>query len=100
MGPGNINFQRSLLRSQSLTSQPLLQLTTKDFVSTGWNAYSVQRQSYPEPSLFMLIRQCRERERASARISRPKAYSHRNEILKGMAKLKFRKMSNIGVNMP
>jgi hypothetical protein len=48
----------------------------------------------------MLIRQCRERERASARVSRPKAYLRRDEILKGIAKLKSGKMGNIGVNMP
>jgi hypothetical protein len=88
------------LRTQSLSSQPSLQLMTRDCVSTGRNAYSVRRQSYPEPSLFMLIRQCRERERASARVSRPKAYSRRDEILKGMAKLKSEKMGNVGVNMP
>jgi hypothetical protein len=72
----------------------------KDCVSTGWNAYSVRRQSYPEPSLFTLIRQCRKWEHASVGISRPKAYSRRDEILKGMAKLKSGKMGNVGVNMP
>jgi hypothetical protein len=64
-----------LLWTQLLTSQPPLQLTTRDSVSTGRNAYSVWRQSYPEPSLFTLIWQCRERERAFAGISHLKAYS-------------------------
>jgi hypothetical protein len=89
-----------LLQTKSLTSQPSLQLSTRDCVSTGRNAYSVRYQSYPEPSLFTLIRQCRERERASAGVSCPKAYSHRDEILKGMAKLKSEKMGNVGMNMP
>jgi hypothetical protein len=89
-----------LHRTQSLTRQPSLQLSTRDCISSGRNAYSVRRQSYPKPSLFMLIRQCREWERASAGVSCPKAYSRRDEILKGIAKLKSEKMASIGVNMP
>jgi hypothetical protein len=89
-----------LLWTQSLTRQPSLQLSTRDCVSSGRNAYSVRRQSYPEPSLFTLIRQCKEWERTSARVSRPKAYSRWDEILKGIAKLKSMKMGSIGVNMP
>jgi hypothetical protein len=89
-----------LLRTQSLIRQPSLQLSTRDCISLGWNAYSVRGQSYPESSLFLLIRQCRERERASTGVSHPKAYSHRDEILKGIAKLKSGKMGSVGVNMP
>jgi hypothetical protein len=75
-------------------------MSTRDCVSSGRNAYSVRRQSYPELSLFTLIRQCRERERASAGVSRPKAYSYQDEILKGIAKLKSGKIGSVGVNMP
>jgi hypothetical protein len=89
-----------LLRIQLLSSQPSLQLSTRDLVSMGLNAYSVRRQSYLEPSLFTLIRQCREWKRASAGVSSPKAYSRQDEILRGMAKLKSGKMGNVGVNMP
>jgi hypothetical protein len=89
-----------LLQTQSLTRQPSLQLSTRDCISSGQNAYSVRCQSYPELSLFTLIRQCREREHASAGVSHPKAYSRRDEILKGIAKLKSGKMDSVGVNMP
>jgi hypothetical protein len=89
-----------LLQTQSLTRQPSLQLSTRDCVSSGRNAYSIRHQSYPKPSLFMLIRQCREREPASTGVSRPKAYSRRDEILKGIAKLKSGKIGSVGVNMP
>ena len=77
-----------------------MQLLTRGCVSSGQNAYSVRRQSYPEPSLFTLIWQSREQECASARVSRPNAYSHQDKILKGIAKLKSRKMDSIGVNQP
>jgi hypothetical protein len=92
--------QRRLLRTQLLTRQPSLQLTSSDCLSSGQNAYSIRPQSYSEPSLFTLIRQCRERECASAGVSRPKAYSCWDEILKGIAKLKSGKMGSVGVNMP
>jgi hypothetical protein len=92
--------RRRLLRTQSLTKQPSLQLTMRNCLSSGQNAYSVCPQSYPEPSLFTLIRQCKKWERASAGVSRPKAYSRGDEILKGIAKLKSEKMGSVGVNMP
>ena len=89
-----------LLRTQSLTRQPSLQLLTRDCISSGWNAYFVRRQSYLEPSIFMLIWQSRERECASAGVSCPKAYSHQDEILNGIAELKAGKMGSVGMNMP
>ena len=64
-----------LHRTQSLTRQPFLQLSTRGCVSSSRNAYSVRRQSYPEPSLFMLIWQSKEWERAAVGVSHPKAYS-------------------------
>jgi hypothetical protein len=66
----------------------------------GRTAYSDRRQSYVEPSLCLLIRQCRERERASSRITRPKAYSRRDEILRGMVKLKSREIGTVEVKKP
>jgi hypothetical protein len=66
----------------------------------GQTAYSSRRQAYPEPSLCSLIRQCRERERASSGITRQKAYSHRDEILRGMAKLKSKEMGTEEVKKP
>jgi hypothetical protein len=66
----------------------------------GQTAYSARRQSYPEPSLYSLIWQCRERERASSRITRPKAYSRRDEILRKMAKLKSVEMDIVEVKKP
>jgi hypothetical protein len=69
-------------------------------LSMGPTAYSSRRQSYPEPSLCSLIRQCRERERASSRITRPKAYSRRDEILRGIAKLKSKEMGTKEVKKP
>ena len=55
--------QGHLLWTQSLTRKPSLQLSTRGCVSSGQNAYSIHRQSYPKPSLFKLIWQSRERER-------------------------------------
>ena len=89
-----------LLRTQSLIRQPSLQLLTKGCVSSGRNAYSVHHQSYPELSLFMLIRQSRERDCASARVSCPKAYLRQDKIPKGIAMLKSEKMDGVGVNFP
>jgi hypothetical protein len=63
-------------------------LLSSDLVLAGQNAHSIRRQSYPEPSLFMLIWQCRKWEYASSGICHLKAYSHWDKILKGMAKLK------------
>lgn len=85
-------------RTQSLTRQPSQQLSTRGCVSSGRNAYSVRRQSYPEPSLFTLIRQSRERDRASSGVSRPNPYSRRDEIMRGIAKLKSGKLDTAGVN--
>ena len=77
-----------LRRTQSLTRQSFLQLSMRGCVSSGRNAYSVRCQFYPEPSLFTLIRQSRERERASTRVFRPKAYLRRDKVLRGIAKMK------------
>jgi hypothetical protein len=66
----------------------------------GSTAYSSRRQSCPEPSLCLLIWQCRKHEHASSRITRPKAYSHRDEILKGIAKLKSKEMGTKKVKKP
>ena len=68
--------------------------------SSGWNAYFVCCQSYPEPWMFMLIWQSREQERASVGISRPKAYLCQDKILKRITMLKSGKMGNVRVNMP
>ena len=48
----------------------------------------------------MLIRKSKERERVSTGVSYLKAYSCRDEILKGIAKLKSGKMGSIGMNLP
>jgi hypothetical protein len=66
----------------------------------GRTAYSDRRQSYPEPSLCLLIRQCREREHTSSGITRPKAYSCRDEILREMAKLKSGEIGIVEVKKP
>jgi hypothetical protein len=63
----------------------------------GRTAYSAKRQSYPEPLLCLLIRQCKEREHTSSGITYPKAYSRRDEILREMAKLKSAEMGTVEV---
>ena len=66
--------------------------SSRHLLSVGPTIYSSRRQSYPESSLYLLIWQCRECERASSGISHPKAYSHRDKILRGIAKLKSKEM--------
>jgi hypothetical protein len=69
-------------------------------MSVGRIAYSARRQSYPEPSLSLLIRQYRECEHTSSGITCPKAYSRRDKILRGMAKLKSQEMGTVEVKKP
>ena len=90
--PRRLDKEGRLLRTQSLLNQRSPRLSSRHLLSVGPIAYSSKRQSYPKPSLFSLIRQCRERERASSGINHPKAYSCRDEILKGIAKLKSKEM--------
>jgi hypothetical protein len=95
MRPRHLDKEGRLLRTQSLSSQPYPWYSSRELLLVGRTAYSDRRQSYPEPSLCSLIRQCRERECASSGITCPKAYSYRDEILRGMAKLK---LGEIGTN--
>jgi hypothetical protein len=81
-----------LVRTQSLSWQPSPPLSSGDLVSMGRNAHAIKRQSYPEPSLFLLSRRSREREQVFTRTSWPMPYSSSDEIMKGMAKLKAREM--------
>jgi hypothetical protein len=48
------------IRTQSLSWQPSPPLSSGDLVSMGQNAHTIRRQSYPEPSLFLLNRRSRE----------------------------------------
>jgi hypothetical protein len=89
-----------LLLTESLSNQHSPGYSLKELLSVGSTAYSSRRQSYPEPSLCSLIRQCRERERASSGITRPKAYSRRHKILRGIAKLKSKEMDTKEVKKP
>jgi hypothetical protein len=98
--PRRLDKEGQLLRTQSLSNQRSPGYSSRELLSVGPTAYSCRRQSYPEPSLCSLIRQCRERERASTGITRPKAYSCRDEILRGIAKLKSKEMGTKEVKKP
>jgi hypothetical protein len=89
-----------LLWIQSLLNLRSLGYSLRELLSVGLTAYSSRCQSYPEPSLCLLIRQCRERECASAGITRPKACSSRDEILRGITKLKSKEMGTKEVKKP
>jgi hypothetical protein len=89
-----------LVRTQSLSWQPLPPLSSSDLVSMGRNAHAIKCQVYPEPSLFSLSQRSREREQVSAGISWPMPYSRRVEIMRGMAKLKAREMGNVELKKP
>jgi hypothetical protein len=69
-------------------------------VSVGRNMHAIRHQSYPEPSLFSLSRRSRERKQVSAGTSWPMPYSRRDEIMRGMAKLKAREMGNVELKKP
>jgi hypothetical protein len=98
--PRCLDKEGQLLRTQSLSNQQSPGYSSRELLSVGLIAYSCRRQSYPEPSLCLLIRQCRERERASIGITCPKAYSRRDEILRGIAKLKSKEMGTKEVKKP
>jgi hypothetical protein len=98
--PRRLDKESRLLQTQSLSNQQSLGYSSRELLSVGPTAYSSRRQSYPEPSLCSLIWQCRERERASSGITRPKAYSRRDEILRGIAKLKSKEMGTKEVKKP
>jgi hypothetical protein len=85
------------VRTQSLSSQPSPPLSSSDLVLVGRNAHASRRQSYPEPSLFSLSRRSRgrEQEQVSTGTSWPMPYSRRDEIMRGMAKLKAREMGSV-----
>jgi hypothetical protein len=93
---GHLDKEDQLLRIQSLSCHPYLRYSSRELLPAGRTAYFARHQSYPKPSLSLLIWQCRERERTSFR--RPKAYSHRDEILRWMAKLKSQEMGIEEVN--
>jgi hypothetical protein len=57
------------IRTQSLPWQPSPPLSLGDLVSVGRNAHAIRRQSYPEPSLFLLSQRSKEREQVSTRTS-------------------------------
>jgi hypothetical protein len=84
-----------LVRTQSLSWQPSPLLSSGNLVSVGRNAHAIKHQSYLEPSLFLLSRRSREQEQVSTGTSWPMPYSHRDEIMRGMAKLKAREMGSI-----
>jgi hypothetical protein len=98
--PRHLDKEGRLLRTQSLSNQRSPGYSSRELLSVGPTAYSSRRQSYLQPSLCSLIRQCRERERASSGITLPKAYSHRDEILRRIAKLKSKEMGTKEVKKP
>jgi hypothetical protein len=98
--PQRLDKEGQLLQTQSLSNQRSPGYSSRELLSVGPTAYSCRRQSYPEPSLCSLIRQCRECEQASTGITRPKAYSHRDEFLRGIAKLKSKEMGTKEVKKP
>jgi hypothetical protein len=98
--PRCLDEEGQLLRTQSLSNQRSLGYLSRELLSVGPTAYSSRRQSYPEPSLCSLIRQCKEHERASTGITRLKAYSHRDKILRGITKLKSKEMGTKEVKKP
>jgi hypothetical protein len=98
--PRRLDKEGRLLQTQSLSSQPYSGNSSRELLSVGRTAYSTRRQSYLELSLYSLIQQYRERECTSSGITCPKAYSRRDEILRGMAKLKSTEMSTVEVKKP
>jgi hypothetical protein len=59
--PQRLDKEGRLLRTQSLSNQRSPGYSSRELLSVGPTAYSSRRQSYPEPSLCSLIRQCRVR---------------------------------------
>jgi hypothetical protein len=94
--PRCLDKEGRLLRTQFLSNQHSPRYLSRELLSVG----PFRHQSYLEPSLYLLIRQCREHERASSGITRPKAYSRRDEILRGIAKLKSKEMGTEEVKKP
>jgi hypothetical protein len=91
-----------LVRTQSLSWQPSPPLSSGNLVLVGQNAHAIKGQSYPEPSLFLLSRRSREQEQeqVSTGTSWPMPYSRRDEIMKGMAKLKAWEMGSVELKKP
>jgi hypothetical protein len=98
--PRHLDKEGRLLWTQSLSNQRSLGYSSRELLSVGPTTYSSRHQSYPQPSLCSLIRQCRKCEHASSGITRPKAYSCRDEILRGIAKLKSKEMGTEEVKKP
>jgi hypothetical protein len=90
------------VRIQSLSWQPSPPLSSGDLVSVGRNAHAIRHQSYPELSLFSLSQRSREREQeqVSTGTSWPMPYSYRDEIMRGMAKLKAWEMGSVESKKP
>ena len=89
-----------LVHTQSLSWQPSPTVSSGSLVSMGQNAHAIRHQSYPEPSLYPLSWQSREQEQVSTRTSWPMPYSCRDEIMRGMAKLKAQEMGSIESKKP
>jgi hypothetical protein len=88
------------IRTQSLSWQPSPPLSSGDLVSVDRNAHAIRCQSYPKPSLFLLSQRSREWEQVSTGTSWLMSYSRRNEIMRGMAKLKSREMDSVESKKP
>ena len=67
--PGRLDKESRLLWTQSLSNQCSLGYSLRELQFVGLIAYSYRHQSYLEPSLCLLIWQCREHEHASPGIS-------------------------------
>jgi hypothetical protein len=62
--------------------------------------HTIRHQSYPELSLFLLSWRSREWEQVSPGTSWPMPYSRRDEIMRGMAKLKARETDSVESKKP
>jgi hypothetical protein len=60
----------------------------------------MRHESYLELSLFSLSRRSREQEQVSSGTSWPMPYSRRDEIMRGMAKLKAWEMGSVESKKP
>ena len=98
--PRHLDKKGRPLWTQSLSNQRSPRYSSRELLSMGPIAYSSRHQSYLKPILCSLIRQCRRHERTSSGITRPKAYSCRDEILRGIAKLKSKEMGIEEVKKP
>ena len=87
-------------RSQSLSYQVPPTVSSGDLVPVGWNPRAIRRQSYPETTSYQLRHCSKEQDQVSTGTSWSAPYSRRDEIMRGMAKLKAQKIGSVESKKP